>query len=95
MALKAKVAVQAIKAHKTTAQIAQMFSVHPTYQPEESALPGALAQKACPRDGCSGSARPVSLTPALGIGPAICLTHNILRDDSKENSCKRTTVVID
>jgi len=28
--LKAKVAVEAIKAHKTTAQIAQMFSVHPT-----------------------------------------------------------------
>ena len=28
--LKAKVAVEAIKAHKTTAQIAQMFGVHPT-----------------------------------------------------------------
>src|ERR1019366_27577 len=28
--LKAKVAVEAIKAHKTTAQIAQIFSVHPT-----------------------------------------------------------------
>ena len=28
--LKAKVAVEAIKAHKTTAQIAQMFDVHPT-----------------------------------------------------------------
>jgi transposase len=26
----AKVAVEAIKAHKTTAQIAQMFGVHPT-----------------------------------------------------------------
>ena len=28
--LKAKVAVEAIKAHKTTAQIAQTFGVHPT-----------------------------------------------------------------
>ena len=28
--LKAKVAVDAIKAHKTAAQIAQMFGVHPT-----------------------------------------------------------------
>ena len=28
--LKAKVAVEAIKANKTTAQIAQMFGVHPT-----------------------------------------------------------------
>jgi len=28
--LKARVAVEAIKAHRTTAQIAQMFSVHPT-----------------------------------------------------------------
>src|SRR5450631_2740809 len=28
--LKAKVAVEAIKAHKTAAQIAQMFEVHPT-----------------------------------------------------------------
>ncbi len=28
--LKAKVAVEAIKAHKTGAQIAQMFGVHPT-----------------------------------------------------------------
>ena len=28
--LKAKVAVEAIKAHKTSAQIAQIFSVHPT-----------------------------------------------------------------
>ena len=28
--LKAKVAIEAIKAHKTTAQIAQMFGVHPT-----------------------------------------------------------------
>lgn len=28
--LKAKVAVEAIKGHKTTAQIAQMYSVHPT-----------------------------------------------------------------
>ena len=28
--LKARVAVEAIKAHKTTAQIAQMFAVHPT-----------------------------------------------------------------
>jgi len=28
--LKAKVAVEAIKAHKTTAQIAQMFAIHPT-----------------------------------------------------------------
>ena len=28
--LKAKVAVEAIKAHKTTVQIAQMFGVHPT-----------------------------------------------------------------
>ena len=28
--LKAKVAVEALKAHKTTAQIAQMFGVHPT-----------------------------------------------------------------
>src|SRR6476661_6960789 len=28
--LKARVAVEAIKAHKTTAQIAQMFGVHPT-----------------------------------------------------------------
>ena len=28
--LKAKVAVEAIKAHKTTTQIAQMFGVHPT-----------------------------------------------------------------
>ena len=28
--LKAKVAIEAIKAHKTTTQIAQMFGVHPT-----------------------------------------------------------------
>ena len=28
--LKAKVAVEAIKAHRTTAQISQMFSVHPS-----------------------------------------------------------------
>ena len=28
--LKAKVAVEAIKAHRTTTQIAQMFGVHPT-----------------------------------------------------------------
>jgi len=28
--LKARVAVEAIKAHKTTSQIAQMFGVHPT-----------------------------------------------------------------
>jgi transposase-like protein len=28
--LKAKVAVEAIKAQKTTSQIAQMFAVHPT-----------------------------------------------------------------
>ena len=28
--LKAKVAVEAIKAHKTAGQIAQMFGVHPT-----------------------------------------------------------------
>ena len=28
--LKAKVAIEAIKAHKTAAQIAQMFGVHPT-----------------------------------------------------------------
>ena len=28
--LKAKVALEAIKGHKTTAQIAQMFGVHPT-----------------------------------------------------------------
>jgi len=28
--LKAKVAIEAIKAHKTTPQIAQMFGVHPT-----------------------------------------------------------------
>ena len=28
--LRAKVAVEAIKAHKTAAQIAQIFSVHPT-----------------------------------------------------------------
>ena len=28
--LKAKVAVEAIKAHKTAAQLAQMFGVHPT-----------------------------------------------------------------
>jgi transposase len=28
--LKAKVAIEAIKGHKTTAQIAQMFGVHPT-----------------------------------------------------------------
>lgn len=28
--LKAKVAVEAIKGHKTTAEIAQMYSVHPT-----------------------------------------------------------------
>jgi transposase len=28
--LKAKVAVEAIKAHRTTVQIAQMFGVHPT-----------------------------------------------------------------
>jgi transposase len=28
--LKAKVAIEAIRAHKTTAQIAQMFGVHPT-----------------------------------------------------------------
>ena len=28
--LKAKVAVEAIKAHKTATQIAQMFGVHPT-----------------------------------------------------------------
>ena len=28
--LKAKVAVEAIKAHKTTTQIAQMFGIHPT-----------------------------------------------------------------
>jgi transposase len=28
--LKARVAVEAIKAHRTTAQIAQMFGVHPT-----------------------------------------------------------------
>ncbi len=30
MRLKAKVAVEAIRAHKTAAQIAQMFGVHPT-----------------------------------------------------------------
>ena len=30
VSLKAKVAVEAIKAHKTTAQIAQMIGVHPT-----------------------------------------------------------------
>ena len=29
LSLKAKVAVEAIKAHKTAAQIAQMFGVHP------------------------------------------------------------------
>ena len=28
--LKARLAVEAIKSHKTTAQIAQMFAVHPT-----------------------------------------------------------------
>ena len=28
--LRAKVAIEAIKAHKTTAQITQMFGVHPT-----------------------------------------------------------------
>ena len=28
--LKAKVAIEAIKGHKTTAQIAQMFGLHPT-----------------------------------------------------------------
>jgi len=28
--LKARVAIEAIKGHKTTAQIAQMFGVHPT-----------------------------------------------------------------
>jgi putative transposase len=28
--LKAKVAIEAIKGHKTTAQIAQMYGVHPT-----------------------------------------------------------------
>jgi transposase-like protein len=28
--LKAKVAIEATKAHKTTAQIAQMFGIHPT-----------------------------------------------------------------
>lgn len=28
--LKARVAVEAIRAHKTTAQLAQIFSVHPT-----------------------------------------------------------------
>jgi transposase len=28
--LKAKVAIEAIKGHKTTAQLAQMFGIHPT-----------------------------------------------------------------
>src|SRR5690242_10569123 len=50
--LKAKVAVEAIKGHKTTVQIAQMFGVHPTLdhpsqrrprvQIDEAAIPEAL-----------------------------------------------------
>jgi hypothetical protein len=34
--LKARVAVEAIKAHRTTAQITQMFGVHPTQEVEET-----------------------------------------------------------
>src|ERR1700686_3541831 len=42
--LKAKVAVEAIKAHKTAAQIAQMFGVHPTQVGGEETSPGRLAR---------------------------------------------------
>src|ERR1700727_2546509 len=48
--LKAKVAVEAIKAHKTAAQIAQMFGVHPTQvggwtKQALAGLPGCLRQR--------------------------------------------------
>ncbi len=60
--LKAKVAVEAIKGHKTTAQIAQMFVVHPTQvggleETGAGRLTGYLRQRlrADPRPGRSGS----------------------------------------
>src|ERR1700731_1857412 len=45
--LKAKVAIEAIKAHKTTAQIAQMFGIHPTQVGgwKKQALAGHLRQR--------------------------------------------------
>src|SRR6476469_8990497 len=50
--LKAKVAVEAIKAHKTTAQIAQMFGVHrtPVGGWKKQALAGYLTSSAMARE---------------------------------------------
>jgi hypothetical protein len=42
--LKAKVAVEAIKAHKTAAQIAQMFGVHACPSVSAGFAPNALAR---------------------------------------------------
>ena len=48
--LKAKVAVEAIKAHKTATQIAQMFGVHPTQVPTSSATAASrCASRPTPR----------------------------------------------
>ena len=55
---KAKVAVEAIKSHKTAAQIAQMFGVHPTqvggWKKQALAdLPDCIFGKGCVTRGCA------------------------------------------
>src|ERR1700676_3347234 len=66
--LKAKVAVEAIKAHKTAAQIAQMFGVHPTQVGGWKKQ--ALAGVAVPADS-SGSCRSgLSTAPAPNVRSA-------------------------
>ena len=58
--LKAKVAVEAIKAHKTTAQIAQMFGVHPTQVGgwKKQALPVCRTSSATAASRCASRPTP-------------------------------------
>jgi transposase-like protein len=65
--LKAKVAVEAIKAHKTAAQIAQMFGVHPTQV--GGWIRGSLNSGQClnPRD-CTTTLRAHSASSLTAVG---------------------------
>ena len=70
--LKAKVAVEAIKAHKTAAQIAQIFGVHPTQvggwkKQALAGLPDDLRQAAvASRSVSSPTPRRTSCTSEIG-----------------------------
>src|SRR5215471_3605434 len=78
--LKAKVAIEAIKGHKTAAQIAQMFGVHPTQvggwkKQALAGLPDVFHLKGSDRwsSGGPAEARPIGTgLECCGKNPSLC-----------------------